>query len=468
MLIMKLLFVIFVVIIPCAYFNVPTFILPALLVAALLWGLLLRCEPTHVEISDIGMRLHFYHAPLKISPQWISWDAISSVGYGNAKAGGLESVKCIDLAIDLNCFSKMDKYVLELFTSLITVRENSKVLPLRLIESGFVHDTDQATFRNMLREHVQIDRISSDLLAREEFGEVPTYTALWLDNLQKTPLALLEKLPPATRLATGSYELLEVLGAGGQSIVYEAIKHGQEGETESCVLKQFVLPVRGGYEIRQRTLENIQREAKLLQTLDNPRIVKFKDLFVEGSLAFLVLAKIDGHSLRQVISETGPMKADNLARTVLEMAELLNYLHSQTPPVVHRDFTPENLMLCSDDHISVIDFNVAQRLESNSTKTVVGKHAYLPPEQFRGKPTVQSDIYALGATAAFLATSEDPEPLTSSNLATKRTDLSKEFVKLIARATEPEASERYATSGELIDELKNLPELNRHNDAVST
>ena len=297
------------------------------------------------------------------------------------------------------------------------------------------------------------------MLAREEFGEVPTYTALWLDNLQKTPLALLEKLPPATRLANGAYELLEVLGAGGQSIVYKAVKHGQNGETQGCVLKQFVLPVRGGYEIRQRTLENIQREAKLLQTLDNPRIVKFKDLFVEGSLAFLVLAKIDGHSLRQVITETSPLKPTDLAHIMLEMAELLNYLHSQTPPVVHRDFTPENLMLCSDNHISVIDFNVAQRLESNATKTVVGKHAYLPPEQFRGKPTIQSDIYALGATAAFLATGEDPEPLTSSDLSTKRLDLSKEFVKLIARATEPDASERYATTEELIKDLKDLPEL---------
>ncbi|MFX6031772.1 hypothetical protein ABTE99_19550, partial [Acinetobacter baumannii] len=66
--------------------------------------------------------------------------------------------------------------------------------------------------------------------------------------------------------------------------------------------------------------------------------------------------------------------------------------------------------------MKLIDFNVAQEDSEGTTATIVGKHAYVPPEQFRGKPCPQSDLYALGATLFYLITAADPEPITQSIL----------------------------------------------------
>ncbi len=84
----------------------------------------------------------------------------------------------------------------------------------------------------------------------------------------------------------------------------------------------------------------------------------------------------------------------------LQMCEILKYLHDQEPPVVHRDFTPENLILGTDGTLRLIDFNVAQTLDqaASTTGTVVGKPSYLAPEQFRGEPMPSSDVYSMGAT----------------------------------------------------------------------
>src|SRR5581483_12186920 len=94
-----------------------------------------------------------------------------------------------------------------------------------------------------------------------------------------------------------------------------------------------------------------------------------------------------------------------------QMCDILAHLHGQSPPVLHRDFTPENLILDVDGNLRLIDFNVAQQMESTATRTVVGKHSYIPPEQFRGKATTQSDIYAMGASIFYLLTGTEPEPI---------------------------------------------------------
>src|SRR5262249_27367437 len=126
---------------------------------------------------------------------------------------------------------------------------------------------------------------------------------------------------------------------------------------------------------------------------------------------------------------------------------------SLKPPVVHRDFTPENLILLGDRQIKLIDFNVAQELESTSTKTVVGKHAYIPPEQFRGRAVIQSDIYALGGTLFFFLTGEDPEPITSVHPKEKVSSVSAELDAIVARATQPAVAQRYADSQAVMKDL---------------
>jgi serine/threonine-protein kinase len=126
---------------------------------------------------------------------------------------------------------------------------------------------------------------------------------------------------------------------------------------------------------------------------------------------------------------------------------------------VHRDFTPDNLILAHGDILKLIDFNVAQQLEAESTNTVVGKHAYIPPEQFRGKSCPQSDIYAVGCTLQFLLTGNEPEAISTSHPRAELPHLSPEIDAIVALATEIELDKRYPDCTQLRTDLQRLKEL---------
>jgi serine/threonine protein kinase, bacterial len=224
------------------------------------------------------------------------------------------------------------------------------------------------------------------------------------------------------------------------------------------VLKEFVLPSHAGIEVSSRTLENIQREETLLKTLEHDQIVKILDFFVEDHRAYLVLEYIEGPSLKKLVESEGRLSEDKAINFGVQICEILNYLHAQQPPVVHRDLTPDNLIVTTDGALKLIDFNVAQQLESTSTRTIVGKHCYIPPEQFRGKASAQSDLYAAGATMFFLLTGTEPEPITVSHPITAQEDVSAKLDEIVAKATQPELAKRYQTSAELMRDLLELRE----------
>ncbi len=146
-----------------------------------------------------------------------------------------------------------------------------------------------------------------------------------------------------------------------------------------------------------------QREAKILQGLNHPYIARVLDHFVENDRHYLMLEHVNGVDLRAV-KEHGQQGERLIMRWALDMALITSYLHSKDPPIIHRDITPDNIVLDRLGSIKLIDFGAANELLGTATGTLVGKQCYIPPEQFRGKATTQSDIYALGCTLYYLAT----------------------------------------------------------------
>jgi hypothetical protein len=468
-------------------------------------------RPSSIEVNSSGLRIHWLHRYCFYSSPWISWNAITSVKLSQSYIPGLDAARCFELTVD----HTKRNFWFEIMSVPVTAKVEGKRQTLRFVECGFFHESDLSTFLTAISSFVPSDRVAAEVLAVEQFGEVPSFTALWLDSLQGSKDSKGSTLPDGTVLAEGRYCVIKRLGSGGQAVVYDAVEncsgetmHRSPSETSPggaggspasggknaaptvdhelthseainseainsrsinsgainsgainsgacCVLKEFVLPVRGGREIKRRAIQNIQREANLLQSFDHKNIVGYKDLFIEGSRAYLVMERIFGETLRKKVVNSGKLPATQVIELALQMCELLEFLHGSDPPVIHRDFTPENLMLTEDGHLKLIDFNVAHRLESSSTRTVVGKHAYVPPEQFRGKPTAQSDIYALGATMCFLLTGEDPEPITRSDL-TNDPGVPPELALLIMKATEPNASDRFGSAAEVMEALKGV------------
>ncbi len=279
------------------------------------------------------------------------------------------------------------------------------------------------------------------------------YTELWLQALSQPPKR--ERLTPlheGALLRNAQYEILGRLGVGGQGTAYAA---REIDNNHAVVLKEFILPVYVDVNVRRQSVEKMQNEAEILSRLNHNRIVKLIDFFIEDHRGYLVLERIDGHSLRQKVSESGRLTETEVRSLALQMCEMLEYLHGLEPPVVHRDFTPDNLILSKDGVLKLVDFNVAQQQESTATGTVVGKHCFISPEQFRGKPTSQSDIYSMGATLYYLLTGEDPEPITCSHPRQKIESLSESIDEIVAKTTALTVQKRYAKASEIRADLEN-------------
>lgn len=283
-------------------------------------------------------------------------------------------------------------------------------------------------------------QLSETMLRKQEHS----YTELWLQSLSTPPeQANLEPLAPGQFLCNGRYQVIQRIGIGGQGTAY-LCRESEQIREEYCgevVLKETIIPIYVDQTVRQQAIERFEHEAKLLKLLDCNRIVRLIDYFIEDHRGYLVLEHISGKTLRQLVEERGALSEEETVDLARQMCEMLEHLHERK--ILHRDFTPDNLILTERGVLKLIDFNVAQQAESGSTGTIVGKHAYLPPEQFRGKPTCQSDIYAFGATLTFLLTGCDPEPITQSYPKRSNLSVSDAVNALVAECTALQSNKRF-------------------------
>lgn len=277
-----------------------------------------------------------------------------------------------------------------------------------------------------------------------------SYTELWLQSLSGSPKRNnLDPLGPGHKLNENRYEVLSKLGEGGQGAAYLCTENSMI-DVRACqevVLKESIFPIFVDSTIRREALERFEHEARTLNALSHDNIVKLMDYFVEDHRGYLVLEHIQGRNLRDT-ALGNPLEEEKVLDLALQMCEMLSYLHSKN--VIHRDFTPDNLILETTGILKLIDFNVAQTVNTGMTGTVVGKHAYVPPEQFRGKPTAASDVYAMGCTLFYLLSGHDPAPITQSKISKERGDVSQALQAIIERCTNLKAENRYSS----VDELK--------------
>lgn len=386
-------------------------------------------QPTHLSLSARGIKLIYGRLP-KAMEVFVPWERMTHLSLH--KAEGKTSP-------------------LENFVYVHT----GDVTPFKLRLGNIPSVEERARFLEGIERFAPTLPRDAEVVQALELPADHSYTELWLQALAAPPKR--EKLQPLIEHATlqsGRYSVSGKLGVGGQGTAYLALDL-QMGD--SVVLKEFILPVYVDINVRRKSLEKFEHEARILQQMDHDQIVKLRDFFVEDHRGYLVLEHIDGLSLRQVVLAEGALTEGRVAALALQMCTMLEYLHSLTPPVVHRDFTPDNLILRKDGTLKLVDFNVAQQTESTQTGTVVGKHAYLPPEQFRGQPETRSDIYAMGATLFYLLTGQDPEPISTSRPKETKPEVSEQMNYLVQRATSMDPALRYDTATDLRTELLHLP-----------
>jgi serine/threonine protein kinase, bacterial len=211
------------------------------------------------------------------------------------------------------------------------------------------------------------------------------------------------------------YQVLKTLGQGGMGTTYLAWVAGavaiatnasfsNPGAGKLLVLKEMNADMA---EIA-KAQELFEREARTLKSLHHPGIPQFYDFFVEGGKKYLAMELVHGQDLEKRVLQTGPVTPKQAIEWMIQTCEVLDYIHRQNPPLIHRDIKPANLLVRTrDNHIVVLDFGAVKE-SGTPLGTRIGAEGYSAPEQDRGQPVTQSDLYAIGPTLIFLLTGESP------------------------------------------------------------
>ena len=223
-------------------------------------------------------------------------------------------------------------------------------------------------------------------------------------------------------------------------------------------------------------LERFQREAETAGALHHTNIVPVYATGREGDTSWYAMQRIEGESLAHRIARAypngdGPIPIEEILRVGIQAAEALDHAHQRD--VVHRDVKPANLIIDGDNRVWLTDFGLARRLVdvgATMTGAILGTPRYMSPEQADLRRTdvdLRTDIYSLGATLYEMATGRPPfegdDPLTviaqirhddPPSPGSLRPSLPRDLDVVLTKCMEKEAGRRYATAGELAEDLR--------------
>ena len=213
------------------------------------------------------------------------------------------------------------------------------------------------------------------------------------------------------------YVVTKVIGRGGMGSIYHAEDNRLSGRI--CAIKEVYQASDLPEEVRAQGRDQFYREASVLAQLDHPNLPKVSDFFTEDERDYLVMDYVPGDDLKSLMDQARRKSKFLPIRDVLgwglQIADALEYMHGQDPPVIHRDIKPSNLKLTPNGLIKLVDFGlVKQMVPDEMTVTVIqgrGTAAYTPLEQYggdTGHTDPRSDVYAFGATLYHLLTNQPP------------------------------------------------------------
>jgi serine/threonine protein kinase len=211
-------------------------------------------------------------------------------------------------------------------------------------------------------------------------------------------------LSPGMRL--GRYELLVAIARGGMARVWAARQHGQRGFTKLVAIKTILPHLAREPEFERMFLD----EARIASNVHHPNVCDTYELGEENGVLYLAMEWVNGDSLSRVLrpnsAETQVLDYRVVARIVADACAGLHAAHElcgedgRPLQVVHRDFSPHNILVSADGNVKVADFGVAKALgqlhENTTAGQIKGKLAYMAPEQVAGIVDRRSDVFSAG------------------------------------------------------------------------
>jgi len=197
-----------------------------------------------------------------------------------------------------------------------------------------------------------------------------------------------------TLIIDGRYDIVRGIGCGAFGAVYQA-QFIQKPET-FVALKETFDP---------RNIQDFEREFKVLQGLQHDNLPQYHEVFQWKGNGYLVMEFVAGQTLEDVLQKASqPLAEDLILSYAMQLCDVLNYLHSQKPPILHRDIKPANIRLTPEGLVKLVDFGLVKQGGQSKLSTSL----YMPLEQWSGGTEIQSDLYSLGATLYHLATRHEP------------------------------------------------------------
>ncbi|MEM9544222.1 MAG: serine/threonine-protein kinase [Cyanobacteria bacterium P01_E01_bin.42] len=245
------------------------------------------------------------------------------------------------------------------------------------------------------------------------------------------------------------YQIVTPLGQGGMGTTYAAVDRNTH---QRVAIKAVSLRQVRDWKI----VELFEREAKVLATLKHPAIPQYLNYFHKDTESdryfYLVQELVEGESLAALIDRGWKLNEEHVKYIATQILEILRYLHSLHPPVIHRDIKPQNIIVRPDGKVYLVDFGAVQEIYRNTLSfggTFVGTMGYISPEQFRGKVVPASDLYSLGCTLLFVLTGRSPADLPQKRMRfdfRDRLSLSPAFTDWLEKMVEPAKEDRFSSA----------------------
>ena len=282
---------------------------------------------------------------------------------------------------------------------------------------------------------------------------------------------------PCGTILMGNFLIGKVLGKGGFGITYLAydVKYGKIIAIKEYFPIELALRARGETQLTVRDKKSAElfkqgvtkfyNEASFVAKFaDNPNVVRVYQFFYENNTAYFTMEYLTGMTLKDYVYSCGTISAEQALYIADRIAWAFRDLHRDN--VLHRDVSPDNIMLCTDGSVKLLDFGSARQVfpEGSQLLSVILKPGFAPIEQYmrKGKQGEWTDIYSLGASLYYGLTRQIPENPQNrieddSDMENNIYNIRPELWELIYRSMMVKYTDRYSGTEEFCQALAAIP-----------